>query len=124
EAEAALRESQWMLERAQEVAQVGSWVTDLTPGGPGSWSAETHRIRGTDPARITPTFEGFLERVHPADRERVREAWTAAVSERKPYRVDHRVLRPDGTVCWVHGEAALVAGGTRGGRRGRRAGPD
>ncbi|MCP3058873.1 PAS domain-containing protein [Myxococcus sp. K38C18041901] len=40
---------------------------------------------------------GWLDAVHPEDREASHRAWTAAVTDVKPYEVEYRLRRPDGT---------------------------
>ncbi|BDG03105.1 sensor histidine kinase [Anaeromyxobacter oryzae] len=40
---------------------------------------------------------GWLEAVHPEDRERARRAWESAVAARRPFELEYRLRRPDGT---------------------------
>jgi len=49
---------------------------------------------------------GWLDAVHPDDRERASEAWTHAVRDRAHYEVDHRLRRADGE--WRYMEARAV----------------
>ncbi|MEZ5842210.1 MAG: PAS domain-containing protein [Hyphomicrobiaceae bacterium] len=44
---------------------------------------------------------GWLDAVHPDDRERTKAAWHAAVEEAGEYQVDYRLRRADGTYCWT-----------------------
>ena len=43
--------------------------------------------------------------MHPEDRDRVRAAFDASVANRKPYSVEHRIIRPDGTLRHVREHA-------------------
>ena len=96
-AEQALRESGDGLNRAQGVAQTGSWRLDVRSNIL-LWSDETYRIFGI--ARGTPlTYETFLAAVHPEDRARVDDAWQAALRG-APYDIEHRTLVGD-EVKWV-----------------------
>ena len=52
--------------------------------------------------------EGWLEAVHPEDRERVIAAWNAAVAAGDAFLVEYRVRRHDGAWRWFHGRAAPV----------------
>ncbi len=52
--------------------------------------------------------EGWLEAVHPEDRDRVIVAWTAAVTSAGAFLVEYRVRRHDGVWRWFHGRAAPV----------------
>ena len=62
---------------------------------------------------FTATFEGFLEAVHPDDRERARTVVTAALESGQPFELDHRIVRPDGSVRALHarGEVSVDASG-------------
>ncbi|MBI3564022.1 MAG: PAS domain S-box protein [Elusimicrobia bacterium] len=102
-AEAALREREADLNRAQAVARIGSWVLDI-PKNVLSWSPETHRMFGVAPG--TPlTYEIFLDRIHPDDRDAVNAAWMEALA-RRPYDIEHRLV-VDGVLKWVRERAEV-----------------
>jgi len=108
-AERGLRESEASLRKAQEVAQVGSWTIDLTdPARPVSWSRETHRVCGTDPGQFEPSIDGFLSLVHPLDRNSLLHGFQASLEEGTPYDLEHRIVRPDGSVRWVREQAEVI----------------
>jgi PAS domain S-box-containing protein len=101
--EAALRESQADLKRAQAVAKTGSWRLNLQAREL-LWSDETHRIFGI--ARGVPlTYGTFLSTVHPDDRDSVDKSWKEALGG-VPYDIEHRIV-VDGSVKWVHEKAEL-----------------
>lgn len=106
--EKELRESQEMLERAQEVGRIGSWWSDVDFHGRLKWSKESYRIFGFQPEEFDERVDTFFELVHPEDRAMVRAASEAAIRGEKRYSVDHRIIRRDGTVAWVHEEADIV----------------
>jgi PAS domain S-box-containing protein len=112
EAEAALRASEESLARAQAIAHLGNWDLDLASGHVG-WSAEIYRIFGQAPGRFTPTYERFMAALPPEDQARVGEALRRSLEEDVPYRIEHRVLRPDGgeRVVLEQGEVFRDAGG-------------
>ena len=99
--EEQLRESEASLLKAQQIAHLGSWNWNITTGGL-VWSDETYRIFGLAPQELGATYEAFLQSVHPEDREYVRQAVNRAVYEREPYDIEHRVVRPNGTVRTVN----------------------
>lgn len=107
-AERALRENQADLERAQAVAHIGSWVSAVGESGPLIWSRETCRIFGVPEDAFDGRVETFFRYVHPDDLEIVRDAGRAAIAGEKLYSVDHRIIRPDGSVRWVHEQADVV----------------
>ena len=100
-AEEALRASRTMLEEAQAIAHVGSWVSGFLPDGAIQWSREAARI--LDVAADAPmSVTAFFARVHPDDRELFTRASQAAIERGAPADVEHRIVRPDGSVRWVH----------------------
>ena len=104
----ALDQHRTFLEKAQEVAHIGSWVAELDGSDRLGWSAESHRIFGVPFGQFEGCSEAFFAFVHPDDREAVRGASRAAVEGGPPYDVEHRVVRPDGTVRWVHEQADII----------------
>ena len=104
EAEQALRASEANLNKAQEIAHIGSWHLNVAQDTL-AWSEEVFRI--FDVPKGTPlTYESFLGSIHPADREAVDKAWTAAMSG-APYDIEHRIV-VGGAQKWVR-ERAQVA---------------
>ena len=106
--EQALEQHRAFLEKAQEVGHIGSWVTELDGSQRLGWSAETHRIFGVPFGQFDGTSGAFFEFVHPDDREPVRSARDAAVTGQRPFDIEHRVVRPDGKMRWVHEKAAIL----------------
>jgi PAS domain S-box-containing protein len=99
--EAALRESEATLRRAQEVSRTGSWSLDFATDR-GTWSDETCRMFGR-PKGEPVTYGSFLACVHPDDRAAVDRAWREARAG-APFDVEHRVVA-DGVVRWVRERA-------------------
>lgn len=110
--EVALRQSQESLNEAQRIAHLGSWDWDIVRGGL-RWSDEFHHIFGVDPESFGATYEAFLQAVHPDDRARVEQAVNDALTTAKPYDIEHRIVRPDGTerVLRERGEVMFDAEG-------------
>ena len=103
QADEALRVTQADLNRAQAVGSIGSWRLDVR-GNELTWSEENHRI--FEVSEGTPmTYEFFLSRVHPDDRERVDREWRAGLRG-EPYDIEHRIL-VNGRLKWVRERAEL-----------------
>lgn len=86
-----------MLHQAQHIGRMGHWEWDIASGRL-YWSPGIYRLFGLDPQHADATYEGFLERVHPDDRQVVVDAVDAALAGEEPYGVTHRILLPDGQV--------------------------
>ncbi len=113
-AEEELRRGREDLNRAQEVAHIGSWRLDVQTNEL-TWSDENHRIFGIPPG-TKMTYETFVSCVHPEDRRYVDEKWNAGLRG-EPYDIEHRIIA-GGRIKWVREKAYLeldAAGNLRGG---------
>jgi PAS domain S-box-containing protein len=100
-AEEKLRASEAGLANAQRIAHLGNWEWDLV-SNEAYWSDELYRIHGFAPQEFAPSWELFMRYVHPADKERIEKSLHDVLHERKPYDVEHRIFRPDGSERIVH----------------------
>jgi PAS domain S-box-containing protein len=102
QAEEALKESEKRLNRAQELAHLGSWELDLINNHL-TWSDEVYRIFGLQPQEFEATYEAFLRSVHPEDRAAVDAAYSGSLREgRDTYEIEHRVVRKNGDIRVVY----------------------
>lgn len=114
-----LQKSEADLRDAQRLAQVGSWSWDAKTGS-SSWSDEQYVIFGLEPGDADVSFESFLERVHPEDRERVERESERAVAEGVSGYLDFRIFTPEGDVRHLHtfGQVELSEDGAPAAMRG------
>ena len=108
EAEAALEEIRKNLGEAQRIAAMGSWEMAIATNELW-WSDQVYRLFGLEPGSLNPTYETYLEYVHPHDRATIRQRMTEAL-EGVPYALEHRVLRADGEQRWVFEQGEVVFG--------------
>ena len=109
-AEERLQENERTFELAQRVAQLGTFVYDHRTGT-AAWSEELYRLLGISPQESPPAKDSLWRLDHPEDAARVREEINRAKKEKREYDIDHRIVRPDGTVrhvqergYWIFGE--------------------
>ena len=107
--EEALRRSEVNLAEAQRIARLGSWEWDLKTGEVW-WSDEAYRIFGFEPQQFSPTLETVAELFHPEDRHLIGAEIDDAPHKDEPYDFEHRIVRPDGKVLWVHRRGQVVRG--------------
>ncbi len=102
EREKELEDQRYLLEQAQELAQVGGWELDVRGDPPYevSLTEELYRIHGLSPGEDFD-LEAGIEMYHPEDREDVREVVTRAIEEGEPYTEESRLIGADGVQRWV-----------------------
>ena len=105
--EQTLRQNEESLARAQQIAHLGNWDWDIRRNTL-ACSDESFRIYGLSPQERVPTYETFIAAVHPDDREAVSEAIDAALHDRRHYSIEHRLVRPDGTIRYVYGKGEVI----------------
>lgn len=93
------------LTEAQKIAHLGSFeyiaATQTT-----IWSEEEYRIYGLPPAEPSPTYDVMLkECIHPDDATLLHNTFTRAMQSKSAYELEHRIVRPDGSVRWVDDRA-------------------
>ncbi len=99
----SLRESEDSLKEAQAIGQIGNWSHDLVMDVV-CWSEQVYRILGKDSLWFIPQYDGFLDVVHPEDRDQVRQYDQQIRRDGGKLGYDFRIIRADGAVRWVHAE--------------------
>jgi PAS domain S-box-containing protein len=105
--EESLARSRRQLVEAQHLARIGSWEWEIASGNVW-WSDELFRIYGLEPGAITPSYEGFLDRVHPEDRDSVDARNRRAFADHQPFDDVKRVVRADGTEILMRTQGEVI----------------
>jgi PAS domain S-box-containing protein len=105
--EQALREQRALLAEAQKLAGLGWW--EWSPeSGRVVWSEELYRIYGVPPETFTPSFEAYLERVHPDDRQHSGAMMARALMDGRGFSTHERIVRPGGEVRYLRSQVEVV----------------
>ena len=108
EAEQALLLSEAQLKQAQAIAHLGSYEIDLLTGA-SRWSDEIFRILGLNPQNGAWARKDFVERiVDPEDRQYAMERYDQLVRDGRPYNIQYRIIRPDGSIRFVQSMAEAI----------------
>ncbi|HEX7928010.1 MAG TPA: PAS domain-containing protein, partial [bacterium] len=111
QANAALREKEWLLSRAQTVGRFGTWFRNLDTHTL-SWSDETYRIFGMEPgAQIH--FESYSEAILLEDRERFLTERGRVTRTGGSFTLEFRIRRGDGEIrtLWMVAERVFASVG-------------
>ncbi|MBI4000486.1 MAG: PAS domain-containing protein, partial [Nitrospira defluvii] len=111
--EAALKVSEERLRLALEAAQLGVWDWDIRTNVV-QWSENVPSVFGLSRDAFARTYEAYLSLVHPQDLDRLLQAISQSLQADAEYKIEHRILWPDGTVHWLacRGDVLRDAGGT------------
>ena len=102
-AEEVLSESQERLSLALEVAHMVTWDFDILTNHLVAAGA-VDLVFGLPRGSSVPSYEDFFNFVHPEDRNSVFQALTRSVEEGAEYKLEYRMVWPDGTLHWVAAE--------------------
>src|SRR2546430_6560868 len=105
--ERRLRNRERQLAEAQAIAHVGSWEWDIATGAV-TWSDEQCRLFGI-PIGSAASYEGFVARVHPDDRDRVERIVAQGLAERRTEEYEWRLVRSDGGIRHMDTGSVVVA---------------
>lgn len=92
------------LNEAQTLSHIGSFswdmVTDLT-----LWSDELYHITGRDPLTFTPSYQGWLDCLHPDEQDSFVSLLQRTLEEKTRFSAEYRVIQPDGKTRYIFVQA-------------------
>jgi PAS domain S-box-containing protein len=103
----ALRISERRYALAQHAANIGTWEWQIASGRV-HWSEQIEPLFGMPPGSFNGTNDAFIQCVHPADRKKVSVAVDRCLETGSDYRIEHRIIRPDGEIRWMLESAMLL----------------
>ena len=107
----ALSRSSEKLERAKRLARFATWEWDLSTNRV-SWSEELRYLLEQEAPAMASGLGAVLAMIDESDRARVAAKIGESIEDRRPFRFDHRAVRPDGTELVLHQEGDVVVGGS------------
>jgi PAS domain S-box-containing protein len=95
-----------LLLEAQKVIHLGNWSYDIVEKHL-QWSDEIYRIFELDQSEFVPSYENFIDEIHPDDRNKVDQAYKDSIENKTDYKIVHRIKMKDGRTkfieeqCWT-----------------------
>jgi PAS domain S-box-containing protein len=105
QAESALRESEEKFRQITENAAEVFWLNEINPRTLRYISPAFESIWGITVEEVMSTPGRFFDTIHPDDRARVEKT---AAGNTTGFNHEFRIVRPDGTIRWVHDRAYPV----------------
>ncbi len=106
----AVRLAEARMRFALESADVGIWDLDYRTGEL-RWSEILEAQHGLSTGAFKGTLGAFLALVHRDDRDRVRRTMDEAAKKGGDYRLQYRIVRPDGALRWINGAGQVMRDG-------------
>jgi PAS domain S-box-containing protein len=105
--QAKLRDSEERLRLALDAAQLGTWNWNIETGTV-SWSEKIEPLFGLKPGEFDGKYETYLSLIHPEDLSTVQNAIERVLADQSAdYFVEHRIIRPNGEICWLEGRGKV-----------------
>lgn len=103
-ADEALRESERKYHALAELSPVGIFRTDSEA----DCSYINERWQEISGLTLEEALgKGWVQSLHPDDRNRISQEWQQAARESRPFRSEYRFRHPNGTTTWVLGQAII-----------------
>ena len=102
-----LKSSDERLREALLVASTGTWKINLETGID-TRDASLNRMLGLEAVETNIPVGDSFSRVHPDDKERMKEAMEIAVRDKTVYDVEVRVFQPNGKMLWVRDRGQVM----------------
>ena len=96
----ALQQSEERLRIALDSARMGIWYWSVEHDTL-TWDENLRRLYGLGPGDAVTSYEQFIGRVHPEDRESVSRSVQHALATGESLDYEFRILLPDGRVRWI-----------------------
>lgn len=98
--EVELRDSTEQLNLALQASRMGRWNWNIQTGKI-LWSENLEALFGLQPGEFDGSYEMFVDRLHPDDRDRVLANVNHAIATGEDYDIEFRVVYPNGTIRWT-----------------------
>ncbi len=92
---------------ALEAGGLGTWRWNMSSGET-VWDERLEVLYGLVPGGFDGSFEAYVSLMHPDDRDAVLKDVAEAVRTKSTYRVEHRIVWPDGSVHWIDGAGGVT----------------
>lgn len=104
--EKVLEESEYLLNKSQAIAKIGNWRMNLKNHDI-VWSDEIYRIFGVERDNFQPSYESFLNFIHPDDKKEVNKTVSNAIQNLESYNIEYNIIMENSTIKTVNEQAKI-----------------
>ncbi|MBE9222790.1 PAS domain S-box protein [Cyanobacterium stanieri LEGE 03274] len=91
------------LQEVQRIAKLAHWEYDHR-NHQVYWSEQCFSIFELNPDQFIPTYNNFLQFVHPGDRPLVHQHYSNHIHNHTPYSISHRIITPKGEIKYIQNQ--------------------
>jgi PAS domain S-box-containing protein len=91
----------------EKLANIGIWELDVLTNKL-TWSRQIYKIFELDYRNFNPSYEAFLNIIHPDDRDKVNNAYLDSLKTKEKYKIVHRLLFNDGRIKYVEEQCDTI----------------
>ena len=102
----ALREKDRILQLTLQAGKLGCWSWNRFTNEV-IWSDGVEDILGLEANSFGGTLEDYLALVYPEDLDMVQQSITQTLETEQEYRIEHRLVPPDGSVQWIRARGEI-----------------
>lgn len=102
-----MQEMNMLSSQGQALANFGTWQWDVAMNKV-TWSDALYDIYGLDKRTFKATFEGYMERLHSEDRDRVQQTIQIALATGHDTVFEERIIMPDGNEKYLRSWARCM----------------
>jgi PAS domain S-box-containing protein len=102
-----LQETNRLMVQCEELAQFGNWSWDIATHKV-FWSDTLYTLFGIKKGVCKPSFEAYLELLHPDDKERISVLIGGVLSTKKDVQYEERIVWPNGVVRHLKSCAKVI----------------
>jgi PAS domain S-box-containing protein len=105
--EEEVRKREAQLREAQNIARLGSWEWDIATDKI-FWSDQLFKIFGISAKNFDPSFEAYLSRLDPLQREKVQQVIQRSMVTGEDFSFEHTVKNRDGSLTYVYSRGHVI----------------
>jgi diguanylate cyclase (GGDEF)-like protein/PAS domain S-box-containing protein len=96
-----LRANAYLLSNAVRISHMGTWEWNILDDSE-VWSDQQFRIFGLEPGSVAPSYDLFMQLLHPDDHPMVLHVTDQALNHGQQYDIECRIFWPSGEIRFIH----------------------
>ncbi|MFW2373909.1 MAG: ATP-binding protein [Gammaproteobacteria bacterium] len=96
--------------QAQQIAHIGNYVWEVKSNKT-TWSDELYNIVGHTSSNFSPSYETYVDCIHPDDRDQFIQLTQKILRDKDKYTSEYRIVRPNDDIRYVYEQGEVKTDG-------------